>query len=368
MILAARDPFGRLRQVYDPGTGEVASSIAGLLVATARRAGPPDRAAILGYRTHERQTGRTVLRDVRAVPPGHALVRRAGELRLRALPTPAWTGRADTASPTRPGSPCSAPDSITGLEHLLAQALARALDSGQRLAVALSGGLDSALLLALLHSLGASDVPAYILVTGMPDYCERDAALAMADRLGARVRLVSASADDFVRALPRSVNTVEEPLFNLHPVAKRLLAEAMAADGIQAAITGDGADQVVRRDTCANYLPLCQALFDAAGVKLVAPFLDPHVVRCLLRHPPDADKPALRAIAARLALPDRLVRGPKHSRLAPPMDLAALVDRARVQHLARALDLPPPDWRNDADTVQWTTLSLVLDHLDADTP
>ncbi|TRY28299.1 hypothetical protein FOI67_17475, partial [Geobacillus sp. LEMMJ02] len=62
----------------------------------------------------------------------------------------------------------------------------------------------------------------------------------------ANVKIVRVNEADFVAALPRTTHAVEEPMFNLHPVAKLLLAEAMAADGVEVAITGDGADQVLR--------------------------------------------------------------------------------------------------------------------------
>ena len=86
---------------------------------------------------------------------------------------------------------------------MLRASLQRALDSGKRVALALSGGLDSALLLGLLRQMGALPrVRVYIPVTDMPDYCERDAALEVAQQMQAQVTLVHASERDFVAALP----------------------------------------------------------------------------------------------------------------------------------------------------------------------
>ena len=152
-------------------------------------------------------------------------------------------------------------------------------------------------------------------------------------------------------------------MFNLHPVAKLLLAEAMAADGIEVAITGDGADQVLRRDQSANYLPLCHALFDEASVDLHPPFVDAAVVAHLTSIAPDLNKQCLRDLGARLNLPDRLVHGPKRGRLAPAMDLASLLDRDRTQALADTLGLAVPTLQADTERVLWTTLTLILDHL-----
>lgn len=346
MIVGTRDFFGFERLHYHPRSGAWAGSIAATLRAAGQSSGGmPDAAAIAGYLSGARLVGRTVLRDVRAVPPGYALVQSAPALMVQNARSEPLHG---------------------DLETLLRASLQRAIDSGKRVALALSGGLDSALLLALLRELDALDqVTAYILATGMPDYCEQDAALELATQMQARVKIVHFDEADFVNALPRTTYAVEEPMFNLHPVAKHLLAEAMAADGIELAITGDGADQVLRRDQSANYLPLCHAIFDAQGVALHAPFVDAAVVAHLLAVDPDPNKQCLRDLGARLALPDRLVHGPKRGRLAPAMNLDALLDRERTRTLAASLSLPAPGLETDTERVLWTTLSLILDHLGA---
>jgi len=344
MIVGTRDLFGFQRLVYRPRSGTWADSILQLLQTSGHAAGEPDVAAIAGYLSGERLVGRTVLRDVLAVPPGQALIESARGL-------------------DAPGQPISG-----DLETLLRDSLQRALESGKRVALALSGGLDSALLLALLRELGAQrHVTSYILATGMPDYCEEDAALELATQMQAKVKVIRFGEPDFVAALPRTTHTVEEPMFNLHPVAKRLLAEAMAEDGIELAISGDGADQVLRRDQSANYLPLCNALFDAASVHLHPPFVDQAVVMHLTSIAPDPDKQCLRELGARLNLPDRLVSGPKRGRLAPAMDLGALLDHERIRALASSLDLPAPTLQTDTERVLWTTLTFTLDHLGATT-
>lgn len=345
MIVATRDEFGFRRIVYTEQGEAASNSIASLLLQARLPAGVPDIAAIQGYLSGDRLPGRTVLRAVHAVPPGHSLMRSPQGWALRAAPNVAERGN---------------------LQDALRASLQSALDSGKRVALALSGGLDSALLLALLREMGAQrSIPSYILVTDLPDYCERDTALDIADRLDARVKLVRVTAEDFVAALPAATRCVEEPMFNMHPVAKLLLARAMAADGIDIAITGDGADQVMRRDQSANYLPLCNAMFADASVALHAPFLDAAVVRHLTSLPPDPDKQCLRGLGERLSLPARLVRGPKQGRLAPAMALPSLVDDARIRALSTALGIAQPLLHADTERVLWTTLVLLLDSLQA---
>ncbi|WP_233238801.1 asparagine synthase-related protein [Bordetella sp. LUAb4] len=346
MIAATRDEFGFRRILYAEQADVTSNSIQGLLRESRLSPGVPDIAAIHGYLSGERLAGRTVLRDVLAVPPAHALIRSQQGWTLRAAPNTAERG---------------------DLKNALRASLQRALDSGKRVALALSGGLDSALLLALLREMGVQrSIPSYILVTDLPDYCERDTALDIADRLDARVKLVRVTAQDFVAALPDATRCVEEPMFNVHPVAKLLLARAMAVDGIGLAITGDGADQVMRRDQSANYLPLCNAMFADAAVSLHAPFLDGAVSRHLTSLPRDPDKQCLRDLGGQLALPDRLVRGPKQGRLAPAMDLRFLVDDTRIRDVCTLLGLSQPALQADTERTLWTTLVLLLDTLQAD--
>ena len=341
-----RDPFGLNRLLYHPGTGAVASSIQQVLHLAGIQSTLPDTEAIQGIFLNNRLPGRTVVREVCAVPPEHRLEQAADAGILHPSHAPFLPRHSH-------------------LKTSLCRSLAQAIDSGKRVALALSGGLDSALLLALLKDMGANHIPAYVLATGMPDYCERAPAQALAAQLGFTCHVVSVDSQQFVKALPETIQHVEEPLFNLHPVAKLLLADALAQDGIELVITGDGADQVLRRDQSANYLPLCQCLFQARQLKLHPPVLDDAVMAHLLSLPPDPDKLCLRHLARQLPLPDRLVNTPKHGRLAPPMDLGSLLDRQRIQQLAAALNMPAPQLELERERVLWTTLLLALDHLNA---
>jgi hypothetical protein len=342
MTPVRRDPFGFEQVIHHPASGLHAASIRALRRLAALPAGDIDRTAVAGYLAGHRLSGRTILEDFRSVPPGQALSPTSDD--PRATPEPAV------------GAP-------GGLEARLVGSLEGVVASGRRAAIALSGGLDSALLLALLARMGAAQVPAYVLATRLPDYDELDAALATARRHGAEVTVVEVTAGDFVEALPVAMRHLEEPLYNLHPLAKLLLARAMRRDGIDVALSGDGADQVLRRDTSADYLPLCRTLFEATGVQLVPPFLDGAVVDHLLSTPPDADKQCLRALGRRLGVAPELTEGPKRSRLAPALDLAPLLPAEGLARLAAQLGTNVPELRTDAQRVHWASLLLLLTDL-----
>ena len=342
MILRERDPFGVRQVVYHPRSATFGTGIRGLLRHASLPTGALDDQAIAGYLTGARCADRTILADVRAVPPGHALVEASDGLAVIERPLRRAEG---------------------DLETLLLDAVHDALSDGRPTAVALSGGLDSALILGLLHAHGIRHLPVYVLATGLPGYDERAAACDTARRRGVEAIVVEAGAQAFVDALPDAMHHLDEPLYNLHPVAKLLLARAMARDGIVRAITGDGVDQVLRRDRSADYLPLCRTLFDAAGVELCPPFLAAPVVAHLCSSPADPDKHCIRRLARRLGVARALTEGPKHARLAPPMDLGHLLPPVSIEALAAAIGRPVPKLATDAERVQWATLRLLLDDL-----
>ena len=205
---------------------------------------------------------------------------------------------------------------VPPLQGVLEHKLSAQLEVGGRLpAFALSGGIDAALLLALAVRSGLRPV-AYTLRPRLRaddgSYDEHAAALAIGHALGIEVIVVEADDEAFLDALPAALRAMEVPLYNLHPVARLLLARRVAADGHAALVTGDGADQRCARRGGHDYLPLVATLTRSAGLEWVAPYLHPSLHE--LDHT-SREKPALRALLAR-DLP-ALAATPKRARLAP---------------------------------------------------
>jgi len=219
----------------------------------------------------------------------------------------------------------------------------------RRVALALGGGVDSAVLAALLRDRAV----AYTLA-GLPGYGEEREAVAVARRLGIELRSVEAGEAEFVVALPGAIRACERPLYNLHPVGRLLLARAVRTDGFDCLVTGDGADQVFGGTSAGDYLPLVGSLGRAAGVVTVAPFLHPTLARQVALDP---DKLALRKLALELGVPEEIALRPKRARFAPPMDLAAHWDGPLAASLGRALGRAPSR-ATDRERVSWTTLGL----------
>ncbi len=259
------------------------------------------------------------------------------------------TGTACIAGATRLWSPTQ-PSNARPLLDALTEACAQ---HPGRIALALSGGVDSAVLAALLRD----RVVAYTLAPEMPEYSEVDEAARIATSLGLEWRRVHVSEHDFITALPEVITACETPLYNLHPVSRHLLARAVRADGFDVLLTGDGADEVFRGTTSDDYLPIVGALTRAAGLTPLAPFLAPAVIASVTGIPRDPGKQPLRALACALGVPEAIAMQPKHPRYAPAMDLTPHLDLPTISALARSLGRAP-DLTSDRARVGWTTLAL----------
>jgi Asparagine synthase len=192
----------------------------------------------------------------------------------------------------------------------LCEALEAELAGGGEVAVAVSGGIDSWVLAALLKRLGYR-VRGWYLESGVEGYCEREQVLRCQKALGIPCEHIRVSAADFVESAAEFVAVTETPIYNLHPVSKLLLARGLARNGVTSVVTGDGADQVMRRDWDCDLLPLTLTCFRAAGIRVIAPFLSERVVSWCTR--PYLDKQPLRALGRLLGVPD----APKHPTLFP---------------------------------------------------
>jgi PP-loop superfamily ATP-utilizing enzyme len=184
------------------------------------------------------------------------------------------------------------------LYELLTHGLRNTLDESREVAVAVSGGIDSWVLAAILKSLGVV-VRGWYLESGVAGYCEREQVDRFAFALDTRVEYLRVSAGDFVEGAADFVAVTGTPIYNLHPVSKLLLARELRRHGVGTIVTGDGADQVMRGENDCDLIPLAQACFDAAGVEMVAPFMSLRLATgCVY-----PDKRPVRDLAERLGIP-----------------------------------------------------------------
>jgi asparagine synthetase B (glutamine-hydrolysing) len=213
-------------------------------------------------------------------------------------------------------------------------------------AVALGGGLDGAAVLAAWRASGVAMPAVVTIATGLPGYDEIAEACAIAASIGVRCEVIGVTPAQIVDAVPEAVPLGEAPLYNLHPVARRVLAREVARRGHDVLVTGDGGDAVFAGRPDHDYVPIVAA-YTTASLRVASPYFAPAVIAATR---PDPDRRVLRDYVIASGLPDR----PKRRRMMPALDLGALVDRERIGALATQLDLPP------AADVRWVTLDYLV--------
>lgn len=341
-VLATYEPFGVRPCYYAENSPAYGDTIRHVM----ERSGTGqdwDLEGVRSYLSRSPDGWRTCFSGIHAVPPGHELV--AGEVGGN------FVLREGTAS--IPGQ--------ESLVELLESAVAGLVSDGPRAAVALSGGLDSALLVAILRRLGRDDIPVFTLASGLPGYCEREVAAAAARRLGLEdLQVIETSDREMIEAFPAVIAAAEVPLFNLHPVSRWLLARALHRQGYEVLLTGDGADPIFAGSDPRNYLPIIGSLTRAAGMELRSPFFDERIIAAAPA--PAPGKPALRE-AARHWLPEEMIHRPKTATYAPALDVSAFWKDQSIRDLAIKLKTSPPPPGAEGEALLWTSLGLLAELL-----
>ena len=196
------------------------------------------RAAALQY-APPRASGRTLFRDVAVLAPGTLRVwdTRTAEL-LYSVGKP-------SGSPSRP-SPLPPETSTPALADALLRAVSRRVprEPSVSFACALSGGLDSSLVLALAAREVACAPPALTVAFEDDPLDEVRAAADTARHVGAPHHVVRITRAEVADQLPGIARDGEGPAINAHLVGKWRLAQAAASLGAKVLLHGEGADEV----------------------------------------------------------------------------------------------------------------------------
>jgi asparagine synthase (glutamine-hydrolysing) len=240
-LFAARDRFGVKPLYYSGrpnGTWLFASEIKAL-----HAAGVPaerDSSAWATYLAHglSDQRERTFWQGVKSLPPGHWASWSAGSLRVGE-----WYNLAD-----RSGAGWDErPDRVVAEEYgeLLRGSVDLRFRSDVPVGINLSGGLDSATLLGLVHAVQGpdSDIQAFTFVTGDPNYDE----LPWVEEMLRHTRhpsVVCRLSPEDVPALAESVQESEdEPFGGLPTLAYARLFETARREGVIVLLDGQGMDE-----------------------------------------------------------------------------------------------------------------------------
>lgn len=240
LLLLARDRLGvkPLFLARDPTELRFASECRPLL---ARGQAQPDRVAIAEYllRATYDHGDRTFFEGIRSVPPAHMVTVRAGTVSQKRYWTPVDRSMQNSLAQL------SEADLVERLESLVLDAVERQLDADVPVGVSLSGGLDSSILLAAIDRIrgGQRGFHAFTYAFGAKDPAlgsVRD----LASHFGWEVEPVVIEPSMIPEAFERTLAAQEQPFPGLVTVAKHVMLERAARDGVVVLLEGQGGDEV----------------------------------------------------------------------------------------------------------------------------
>lgn len=235
-LLLARDPMG-IKPLYYRLTDKFVlfgSEIRSILAVLPEKPGPNPLGINLFLRYRYTPAPYTAYRDIYKLAPGQALIVENGVPRLNRY----YRFRPDPSQ-----QPTSDEEATEQLVALYKAAVRRHLISDVPLGLLLSGGIDSALLLALM-SLYGKEWPTFTVGYGhtFRDDELEDAA-ETARLFGARHTAVRIDQQTFESALPRIVEVLEEPVASSSIVPMYFVSERARLD-VKVALVGQGPDEV----------------------------------------------------------------------------------------------------------------------------
>ncbi|MBX3171378.1 MAG: asparagine synthase (glutamine-hydrolyzing) [Candidatus Eremiobacteraeota bacterium] len=227
-LVAVRDPFGIKPLCYARREREwwFASKARALWAAGCARQWDADafwQAASTQYTLPDQ----TLFQGVGQLPPGHLAVLEQGRLHLRRY----WQPEHQEADPA---------------EFLprLKRAVQERLPEGLPAALQLSGGIDSAAVVALAAA-QRSDLRAFTVSFEEASHDEFALAAQVAERCGVPMERVDVSAAELLALLPEAVEASEGLAVNAHLAAKYALDQRIHQAGFKVVLTGEGADEVL---------------------------------------------------------------------------------------------------------------------------
>jgi len=236
-LVAGRDRFGIKPLVYadQPGSLRIASEAKALFASGVRAEW--DHEVLAHALTHQYlPTDATLFRGVKLVPPGHLLVAEP-DCPMRLLRY--W----DLDLP-RETAPMTVGDEVAAVREGLEDAVRLRLRGDVPVAFHLSGGLDSASILALAARQTSAPLDAFAVSFGRAPFDELENAQHVASVIGARLHSVRVGPSEILDALPDAVFHGEGLCINGQLPAKLCLARAIRAAGYKVVLSGEGADEL----------------------------------------------------------------------------------------------------------------------------
>jgi asparagine synthase (glutamine-hydrolysing) len=232
-LLLARDRLGKKPLVWtrlDDGSLAFASEPKALLVLPGVRAAP-DLAALDAYLALQYVPGeRTGLQGIHRLPPGHLLLAERGEVRVERW----W-------QPGREDEELRDAEWLERVRETVSAAVRARLVADVPLGALLSGGIDSAIVVALMAQESSGAVRTFTVGFADEAYDERGHARAVAERWATRHTEVVLE-PDAAATLPRLAAAFDEPLGDEAALPLFLICEAARRE-VTVALVGDGGDE-----------------------------------------------------------------------------------------------------------------------------
>ena len=239
-LLLARDRTGIRPLYYTTVAGRLlfASEIKALLALpeVPRRLEPRALAEIFTFWSV--QPPATPFAGVRCLPPGHWLVVERGAMRLQRYWD--WTFPAGGSTAQAPPVEVAAAE----LRELLVDAVRLQLRSDVPVGAYLSGGLDSASVVAIIRKHTETPLRTFSLSFEDPEFDESPYQRQLVQALGTDHSEVRCRRDVIAAAFPATIWHTEVPILRTAPVPLFLLAAAVREHGFKVVLTGEGADEV----------------------------------------------------------------------------------------------------------------------------
>lgn len=185
---------------------------------------------------------RTIYRHAFKLLPGHVLT-----IEDPARPLPATTSywSADEVARRGLAEPFTGSETaaIDALEHRLAGAVERHMESDVPLGALLSGGIDSTVVVALMQRAAARPVKTYSIAFDVSDYDEAPHAAHVAQHLGTDHTELMVTGADALNVVPRLADIFDEPHADVSQIPALLICAAARRE-VTVALSGDGGDEV----------------------------------------------------------------------------------------------------------------------------
>ncbi|MFA5900366.1 MAG: asparagine synthase (glutamine-hydrolyzing), partial [Hyphomicrobium sp.] len=183
---------------------------------------------------------RTPFKDISELPPGHVLVANSDGVKTRQY----WQFSYPDAAEDRPVSAREEARLTEEVRDLLLDAVRIRMRADVPVGAYLSGGLDSSITTAAMHSFAPNQLRSFSVAFESAEYDESIFQEEMVAALDLKHSVTLCRDEDIACALPELIRHTERPIMRTAPAPMLLLSRLVRDNGVKVVMTGEGADEV----------------------------------------------------------------------------------------------------------------------------